>query len=560
MEEFSGMKSYEEFRNELGRLSSRDSVVKLVSFLEEEKNRDPSEVIEAALEILRLNADRKICKSEEKAISYLSKAYFRLGGYEQSANYLREIFSRWGDSLSKREEADYLSRLGVIYSYLGDYDAALENMIDSLRRFEELGDKTRIADLQCNVSMVFMEIDELEKSEAYMREALEFAENSGSEEQRAAFLNNLALLLYRREKKHEALGCLLKSAEIKENQGDSSKLMTTFLNIATAYEEMGEHTPVIGYIEKAMELAEMYRDTECCATCFKQLGVHLTNRGEYDRAETYLKKALKLLEGTSFAKRILGTLRELSTLFEKKGDYRQALRYMKEQTECERRVFSEEKARKIAHVSSLYEAKKKTLEAELLRERTDELTRLNKEISEQYRDLKAAEGALKQANKKLQQKMEVDPLTGLLNNQRIYEKIQSLIDHSTANDEPLSIVMFDLDHFKQLNDKNGHPVGNKALAKVARTIKENIRDHDLAFRFGGEEFLVLLTGRGRDVAVRVAERIRKAVEKMSFHESLKITVSGGAKQLANENAHELVVEADRLLYEAKRLGRNRTMY
>lgn len=79
MEEFSGMKSYEEFRNELGRLSSRDSVVKLVSFLEEEENRGPSEVIEAAQEILRLQADGQDHENEKKALYFLSKAYSQLG-------------------------------------------------------------------------------------------------------------------------------------------------------------------------------------------------------------------------------------------------------------------------------------------------------------------------------------------------------------------------------------------------------------------------------------------------------------------------------------------------
>jgi len=554
------MQEFKALREALFTVTAEEKAAKYIEFLEQNDDLEPSDVIEAAQEILRLQADGQDHENEKKALYFLSKAYSQLGDYQQCVQHLRQIFQKWDALLGKQERAEYKDKLGTAYWHLSDYHKALESLIEALEYYNRINDRSRVAALESNIGVIFGEIDQDKKSEEFTRRALSTATEIGDQAQRASYLNNLGIILFRKGNRRKSLECFLESAEIKERLGNTKKLITTYLNIADSYEELQERDKVVPYLEKATRLARENNDVRHQAKSLGQLGIHYMSGGDLSRAEECLEESLRLFLNTTYLKYTARILENLSLLCEKKGDYEKALNYQRKQAEVERKLFSEETARRIAEAQTLYEAKKKELEAELLRERTDELTRLNKEISAQYRDLEVAEVALKEANKILRRKMEIDPLTGLLNNQRIYEKIQSLIDHSTANDEPLSIVMFDLDHFKQLNDKYGHPVGNKALAKVARTIKENIRDHDLAFRFGGEEFLVLLTGRGRDVAVRVAERIRKAVEKMSFHESLRITVSGGAKQLANENAHELVVEADRLLYEAKRLGRNRTMY
>jgi len=265
---------------------------------------------------------------------------------------------------------------------------------------------------------------------------------------------------------------------------------------------------------------------------------------------------MELLKGSTLWKEMSRTLEGLSRLHEETGDYAAALRYQKEQATVDKKIFSEETAKKIAEIHTLFETKKKIAEAELLKQKTKELSSLNKKISEQYESLKAAEGALKEVNKELREQMEVDTLTTLLNNQRLYEKLQDKIERSRRRDQPLSIIMLDLDHFKSINDEYGHPVGNKALRSLGETIKESIRRNDIAFRFGGEEFLVVLPDTPRNVAVRVAERIREAVADMTFHEELRMTISGGVKELEDHNAHELIVEADRFLYEAKKRGRN----
>ena len=550
------MSNLEELRRRIDGLSQDEAANTYIEFLEESDERDPSEVIEAAQEVLRLQSSCHDRKNEEKALSHLARAYSTLGNYHQSVHYLGQILETLGHSTSEREKADYRSRLGVACWHLGDYEKALRNLVDSLGYFERIDDKTKIADLECNVSIVLAEINEDEKSEEYIRRALKTAEESGNEDQQAAFLNNLGILMFRKSMQQEGLDCFLKSAEIKERLGQSRKLITTYINIADSYEDLGERNEAILHFEKAKELARRHHEVEYQICCYRKLGIHYLNESDFSRAAEHLDAAMELLKGSTLWKEMSRTLEGLSRLHEETGDYAAALRYQKEQATVDKKIFSEETAKKIAEIHTLFETKKKIAEAELLKQKTKELSSLNKKISEQYESLKAAEGALKEVNKELREQMEVDTLTTLLNNQRLYEKLQDKIERSRRRDQPLSIIMLDLDHFKSINDEYGHPVGNKALRSLGETIKESIRRNDIAFRFGGEEFLVVLPDTPRNVAVRVAERIREAVADMTFHEELRMTISGGVKELEDHNAHELIVEADRFLYEAKKRGRN----
>ncbi len=550
------MQSIQNLRDKLEGLSPEEASVAYIAFLEETDDRDPSEIIEVCQEILRLQSSSHDSKNEEKALSYLAKAYSTLGNYQQSVQYLQQILQTWDKSMGERIKADYMSRLGVACWHLGDYEKALQNLIDALSFFESIDDKTRIADLQCNVSIIFAEIEENEKSEEYIRKALDTAERNGDEDQQAAFLNNLGILLFRKSMKQEGLECFLRSAEIKERLGQSRKLTTTYVNIAESYEDLGEREKIVPFLEKAIDLAERHHDAECLIKCMRHLGVYYMDESDFDKAAEHLNEAMKLLEGSTLLKERSRTLEALSTLHERNGDFAGALKCQKEQATVDKKFFSEETAKRIAEIHALYETKKKIAEAELLKEKTKELSRLNLKISEQYESLKSAEGALKEVNKELREQMEIDSLTTLLNNQRLYEKLQDKIERSRNREQALSVIMLDLDHFKDINDHYGHPVGNKALRALGATIKESIRRGDIAFRFGGEEFLVVLPDTTRAVAVRIAERIRRAVEIMGFHNDLKMTISAGVKEFSDHDAHALIVEADKFLYEAKKRGRN----
>jgi len=155
-----------------------------------------------------------------------------------------------------------------------------------------------------------------------------------------------------------------------------------------------------------------------------------------------------------------------------------------------------------------------------------------------------------------------DSLTGLPNKRATDDTMKRMVAQATRSITPLTAVMLDLDHFKQINDHFGHSKGDEVLAAVGAALKSCLRDSDFAGRFGGEEFLVLLPDTGVDGALQVAEKMRLAVASIKVPGVERaITVSLGIADLLEQggNASSMVREADRALYSAKTAGRNRTV-
>lgn len=154
-----------------------------------------------------------------------------------------------------------------------------------------------------------------------------------------------------------------------------------------------------------------------------------------------------------------------------------------------------------------------------------------------------------------------DGLTGLFNRAYFNQSLQREIHRTRRHGSKLSLVMLDLDNFKQLNDTRGHVAGDRALVKVAGIVGECLRDIDISARYGGEEFALILPETPVDGAFVVAERIRKRVETQlgSRKGSRGVTVSGGIATYPDDalEAEHLVMQADSLLYRAKANGKNR---
>ncbi|EDP74082.1 GGDEF domain-containing protein [Hydrogenivirga sp. 128-5-R1-1] len=153
---------------------------------------------------------------------------------------------------------------------------------------------------------------------------------------------------------------------------------------------------------------------------------------------------------------------------------------------------------------------------------------------------------------------ETDRLTGLYNKGKFNEVLQREIQRAKRYKRPLSLIIFDIDHFKKINDTYGHKVGDEVLKALAKLIKKNIRKTDFAARWGGEEFVILAPETNVEGAKKLAEKLRQAVETYKFPTVGKVTISLGVAQLEpDEKPEDFIVRADMALYKAKEGGRNR---
>jgi diguanylate cyclase (GGDEF)-like protein len=183
---------------------------------------------------------------------------------------------------------------------------------------------------------------------------------------------------------------------------------------------------------------------------------------------------------------------------------------------------------------------------------------LEQKVAERTRQLELANRRLREEKVTLQISSITDGLTGLYNRTYTLERLEQELAEARRYDKSLAVVMFDLDHFKRVNDSYGHQTGDLAMQRVTAIFKGVIRESDLAGRYGGEEFLIVLPETDCAEATLVAERIRAQVESLEWAEpELRVTISGGVAEFGGESGDQLLQRADALLYRAKQLGRNR---
>ncbi|MDX9714457.1 MAG: diguanylate cyclase [Dissulfurispiraceae bacterium] len=178
-------------------------------------------------------------------------------------------------------------------------------------------------------------------------------------------------------------------------------------------------------------------------------------------------------------------------------------------------------------------------------------------VLEDITDQKHMEDTLRQANQLLARQAVTDQLTGVYNRAKFYDVIDMEISRAVRLDSPLSVVMFDIDNFKQINDTYGHHFGDDVIKNIADTVKSGLRKHDYLIRWGGEEFMLLLPHTNLQNSTMLAERLRQRIENYKMNDDLTVTCSFGVTTLhPDDDFNKLTTRADGLLYKAKNSGRN----
>jgi diguanylate cyclase (GGDEF)-like protein len=168
--------------------------------------------------------------------------------------------------------------------------------------------------------------------------------------------------------------------------------------------------------------------------------------------------------------------------------------------------------------------------------------------------------ALMQENEQMRVYAEQDFLTCLWNRRIIVQRLQQELDRAHRENSCLSLILIDLDHFKEINDTFGHPAGDYVLQTVAAIFQKSMRSYDSVGRYGGDEFLILLPGANLAAAQNRAEQLRTSLARASFHappeHQIIVSASFGVVSSQHSTAHRMIQAADALLYRAKHKGRN----
>lgn len=214
----------------------------------------------------------------------------------------------------------------------------------------------------------------------------------------------------------------------------------------------------------------------------------------------------------------------------------------------------------LLRITNLIRRKKfEGLDEEEIKDPRDEIDLVRNAIVETGIELKKFIEVLSKEVEVFSGKAYTDALTGVFNRRALEEFGARLIERTLSIGKPVSLLMIDIDNFKEVNDTYGHKIGDEVLKQVAETMRGTLRDSDLVFRYGGEEFLVVLPGANLEGALKAAENVRKRIEVKNFRVGdleLSLTVSIGVAQV-REDVDEAIQKADRAMYIAKKTGKNR---
>jgi diguanylate cyclase (GGDEF)-like protein len=227
-------------------------------------------------------------------------------------------------------------------------------------------------------------------------------------------------------------------------------------------------------------------------------------------------------------------------IFEVMGDYRSALEHERLGFALHNQVRSEAASRRVEALGAQLQLERSRLQARFERERAETLARINEQLTHQ---------AL------------TDPLTGIANRRALMDHLERAHAAAQRSGQGLCVALFDLDHFKQINDRHSHAVGDAVLRRIGRILQEECRKGDFVARYGGEEFALVLEGANMHSAFEVCERLRLRIEHepwQRLHAGLRVTASFGyCAQETLDGFEGLLSLADQHLYTAKSAGRNR---
>jgi diguanylate cyclase (GGDEF)-like protein len=287
------------------------------------------------------------------------------------------------------------------------------------------------------------------------------------------------------------------------------------------------------------------------AGALRHLGQLAYQQQEATKAIKLLEESLNLCIEIGANHKTYVCLNELANVCKHTGDFEAALSYFERYHAAKDAIFSEQTEFRVKSLEVTYKLKEANREKELYYLKN---VALQREVEERMKAQALAEHLAI-----------TDSLTGLFNRRQLLELAEREIQHANRYERTLSLIIFDLDHFKRVNDTFGHAAGDKVLVTISRFVQNTVRKCDIIGRYGGEEFALLLPETEGHKALIMFERIRRTIEEMKIELDgpvASVTISAGIAEVnlasRRDSLGELLDRADKALYAAKAAGRNQT--
>jgi diguanylate cyclase (GGDEF)-like protein len=446
---------------------------------------------------------------------------------------------------------DANNTMGWIYFHLGDYSNAMQWVLQALGHSQDLGLTSQEAAAFDLIANIYGNTEEFPQAIRAHMSALQLSRALHNQEQEASYLNNLAMTQMAMGDYTTALESGQAGLRMFITLNINLSIANTYDTLAQIHLKMGDLQQAESSLRSGLNIIEN-ADTQLLKSyLIKGLGRVFLAQGNLTDALEYTQRALAIDQQNGFRKELAECHELFSMIFEQKADFPSALKHFKEFHEISKELTGDAVQNRLAILNVLHEVEKTNREAEIVRSRN---IQLQAEIAERKRIQTA-----------LVELATSDPLTGLFNRRHYIEESNHVFEQMVTFEQPLAVMMLDLDNFKSINDTYGHPVGDLVLTEVGRRIKMIVRESDIAGRMGGEEFSLFLPNTGVEGAVQAAERLCRSFacqgipygdHAIHLTASIGLTCFSPAHAGSPSSFDTILIEADKALYQAKNKGRN----
>ena len=520
-------------------LSVHERVELLNDMAEQLSERDPARGATVAGESVELARATGDALGEAQALYCLGRNLYSQADYPAVLESQAASAALFHSLANVHGEARCSNLLGITYRQLSDYGRALEMYEQALRGFRETGDLKWQARVISNVGNIEVQLGNHNAGLELFDQALELRREIGDNEGAGFDLNNAAfghiqLALQLREA-GDAVACQ-KEAETAVRQLDRAlaiarqfgyKRLEAFClqTLGEAYQAMARPEVALTLADQFLGVARESNDKWVAAYGLSCVGELRHQLGRHAEGLVQLKEALAVFETLGARDQSVRVLRAISHAHEALGQLTEALAAVRRAGELEQKLRTEETENRARAIAA--------------RRRLDQ----ERMETERYRRLA----------------ME-DALTGLANRRQLDERLEALMREAQRSGALVTVALADVDHFKGINDRFSHAVGDEVLRCVGEILRGHCRLGDIAGRYGGEEFVLVFRGLDMRAALEICERVRLAVEGWDWaliHPQLRVTLSMGlASSISFDTPQGLMDAADHWLYEAKHHGRN----
>ena len=550
------------------------------------RNEHVSESYKLAKKANRLSIAKNYQRGIAESVLNISHYQFKRSEFSNALKGTKEALKYFESIDDKQFTQRSLNTLGIIYGQTGDLTNALKTFLKTHKLCQALNDQEAEAHALNNLSIIYMHLGDYNKALEYNLQSLKIYQSSQLRQNEMRALQNIGVIYFELEAYTEALEYFQKAAEILKDAADKHTYALTLLNIGRTFHKLDDSDDALAFMQESLALMTHLEDTSGVSYALDALGKTLLDLGRLEESEAYLKRSLEIQRSLNDTKGETESCLNFGELYLNQGSYENAIMYFERGLELATKIslkaetyrahrglaraykavnqfekvaehleqyihvkdslFSDNSDQRFQALRVQYEVDKTEKEKEIYRLKNVELAEMNSK--------------LQALSEKLERQAIEDPLTGLYNRRHFESVLSNTYKRSFRHEETMSVMICDIDNFKQVNDHFSHAVGDEVLIQISQIFKDCIRETDTVARYGGEEFVILFPRADASSTKSICDRIRNATEQHPWHlvhPDLKVTISIGlCDDTTLGSGESMIARADDALYEVKNNGKN----